>query len=123
MVTADNRKAKGWQTAIAWMAKAAIGARPPIAAPISVSVWFYFERPEHQRPFRIRPTVKPDLDKLLRCACDALTGVVYVDDCQVVNINAWKYYGDKARAEFLIREVANAGDENMRRPVPSGEVQ
>jgi len=116
MITADNPKARGWQGSIAWTARQIYGAREAMTGPVSVSVWFYFERPPHQRPIRVRPTVKPDLDKLLRCACDALTGIVYADDAQVVNINAWKYYSQSARAEFLIREVANGADEIMQRP-------
>jgi len=38
-------------------------------------------------------TSKPDVDKLARCVLDALTGVLYTDDSQVVEINARKTYG------------------------------
>lgn len=39
-----------------------------------------------------RPPVRPDLDKLARAVGDALTGVCYRDDAQVVNLCAAKYY-------------------------------
>ena len=39
-----------------------------------------------------RPPVRPDLDKLARAVGDALTGVCYHDDAQVVNLCAAKYY-------------------------------
>lgn len=39
-------------------------------------------------------TVKPDTDKLIRSTLDALTGVAYDDDSQVVNISACKIYDD-----------------------------
>lgn len=42
---------------------------------------------------RNRPSVKPDLDKLIRAVLDALTGIAYTDDSQVVRILAQKSYG------------------------------
>jgi len=44
--------------------------------------------------WRKHPTVKPDIDKLVRTVLDALTGIYYVDDCQVVQLEASKMYGD-----------------------------
>ncbi len=35
---------------------------------------------------------KPDLDKLVRCVLDALTGVAWIDDSQVFEIHATKIY-------------------------------
>jgi Holliday junction resolvase RusA-like endonuclease len=105
ILTAANRKTAPWQRSIAWMALEAMRKRGPMVGPIAISVRFYLERPATQQPPRARPDVKPDLDKLTRAACDALTGVVYADDCQVIVLNAWKYYGTPARAEFSIWEV------------------
>lgn len=39
-------------------------------------------------------TVKPDLDKLCRTVLDALTGVAYKDDSQVIGIIANERYGE-----------------------------
>ena len=39
-----------------------------------------------------RPPVRPDLDKLARAVGDALTGICYHDDAQIVNLCAAKYY-------------------------------
>jgi Holliday junction resolvase RusA-like endonuclease len=46
---------------------------------------------------------RPDLDKLVRGACDSMTGVVYVDDSQVGCIWAAKEYGD--RDETLVSVI------------------
>jgi crossover junction endodeoxyribonuclease RusA len=56
---------------------------------------FSFVRPKSV-PVRKRPrhTAKPDLDKLIRAALDALTGIIYQDDSQVVSISATKCYCD-----------------------------
>jgi hypothetical protein len=36
--------------------------------------------------------VKPDLDKLVRAVGDALTGILYRDDAQIVSLNASKRF-------------------------------
>ena len=38
---------------------------------------------------------KADLDNLIKFVCDALNGVFYKDDSQVVSIHAMKLYGEK----------------------------
>lgn len=37
---------------------------------------------------------KPDIDKLIRCVLDALTGIAYVDDSQVARIETLKRYAN-----------------------------
>lgn len=51
-----------------------------------------------------RPTSKPDTLKLARGVEDALTGVVYRDDAQVVSLHLHKWYGDPARVEITVVE-------------------
>lgn len=43
----------------------------------------------------IRPTTKPDLDNLIKAILDALNGVAYYDDNQVVSLLVNKYYGER----------------------------
>lgn len=59
--------------------------------PVELCVGFTVARPKTVR--RFRPTVKPDLDKLLRCLMDGLTdsGIIH-DDAQITNIAASKGY-------------------------------
>jgi hypothetical protein len=45
---------------------------------------------------QVRPTVRPDAVKLARAAEDALTGVVWVDDSQIVDERLHKVYADQA---------------------------
>ena len=52
------------------------------------------------------PSKKPDATKLLRGTEDALTGIVYRDDSQVVEQHVRKLYGSPARAEITIRRCA-----------------
>lgn len=54
---------------------------------------------------RVRPTKRPDLDNIAKSICDALNGVAYKDDSQIVKLTVAKYYSDVARAEIRISEV------------------
>lgn len=60
--------------------------------PLLVRIEFRLVRPKSVPKARVRPTVKPDLDKLTRSVLDALTGVVIVDDSRVVELHVSKHY-------------------------------
>ncbi len=42
---------------------------------------------------RLLPTGKPDLDNCLKLVCDALNGIAWLDDKQVVEVTARKRFG------------------------------
>ena len=50
-------------------------------------------------------TGKPDLDKLVRCVKDALTGIVWKDDSQVSFLSAGKIYSEKPGVKIEVGEV------------------
>lgn len=60
--------------------------------PVSIALSFVLLKPPSAPRKRKYPVTKPDLDKLTRAALDALTGVAYADDSQVVSINVSKFY-------------------------------
>jgi Holliday junction resolvase RusA-like endonuclease len=101
-ITSDNARSRSWQDAIGWAAKAAAPSEQPSTGPITLSIWFFLQQPG--KAARL-PTKKPDLDKLIRCVLDGLTGVVYRDDSQVVTVDAYKRYGSPPRAEIIVREL------------------
>jgi len=68
------------------------------------------------------PSVKPDVDKLARCVLDALKGVAWHDDGQVVGMPAWKEFGTPARLELRVwRLPATVGDIPASEPVGEPE--
>lgn len=103
-VTHDNPRTRPWAALVAAQAQIEWGGKPPHAGPVRVSLWFRFPRPKgHYRPLRggeavLRPNAPPyptarnDVDKLARLVLDALTGIVWVDDGQVVLLEAGKCY-------------------------------
>ena len=71
------------------------------------------KRAELMRIGEIRPTKKPDLDNVEQIICDALNGVAYHDDAQVVDLKVVKYYSDTPCVTVTIEEVEeNEGNDN-----------
>lgn len=60
---------------------------------------------ENMRLEIIRPTVKPDLDNVIKIIMDSLNGVAYPDDKQVVEIHAIKRYSDDPCVTVMIEEI------------------
>lgn len=82
-----------WREAIAWQARAAAqkaGHRSDYSGPVVLDLRFTVPAP--QRLPAASPIRRPDIDKLSRAVLDALTGVWYVDDSQVVSLCAHKAY-------------------------------
>lgn len=72
----------------------------PISGAISISMRFRYLRPKSV--MRTQPTVPPDLDKQIRSILDALTGIAYIDDSQVVQITASKEYQGSQGVDIVI---------------------
>ncbi len=56
---------------------------------------------------KLLPTVKPDLDNVIKAVLDALNGVAYLDDSQIVSLSASKRYGITPRVEVLLEGEPN----------------
>jgi len=113
VITDANAKARPWATRITVAAREAYHGELMRDA-VEVELGFYFARPKAHfgtgknagavlasAPRRM--IVMPDVDKLARCALDALTGVVFKDDAQIARLIAVKSYGEPERCEVEIR--------------------
>lgn len=93
-----TKELMAWRSLVAFAAKRA--GCTPISGAISISMDFKYARPKTVK--RDEPTVPPDLDKQIRSILDALTGVAYIDDSQVIHITASKAYADWQGVEIVI---------------------
>ena len=104
MIVDANPEAKAWQKVVQQDALIAMRPSPPMAGPLRLSIMFYQDRPRShyhtgKNAGNLRwdapkwPQSKPDLTKLIRCTEDAMTGIVYKDDAQIVAQSASKQYG------------------------------
>jgi Holliday junction resolvase RusA-like endonuclease len=86
-------KVKPWRAAVTLITKQAMLKQEweTITDPIELCLSFYLPRPKTVK--REFPSVKPDLDKLIRSTCDGLkTGGLYTDDALIIAITATKQY-------------------------------
>lgn len=113
-----NPRTMPWRQEVAARALEAMGGKEPALGPLRLTVWFHLPRPKsHYRTGKhagelkadapLWVTTKPDRTKLLRATEDALTGIVWRDDAQVVCGDAWKRYVvvDAPRAVILVETV------------------
>ena len=52
-----------------------------------------------------RPTKRPDLDNVAKAVLDALNGLAYQDDSQIVSLTINKFYSEVPGVEIFIEEV------------------
>jgi Holliday junction resolvase RusA-like endonuclease len=53
----------------------------------------------------IRPLIKPDVDNCTKNIFDALNGIVYPDDKQIVELSVAKYYSDTDFVKVRIEDI------------------
>ena len=81
--------------------------------PIEIVLNVYFQIPQSfskkkQEDLLLHhyPTKRPDSDNLLKSVCDALNGVAYTDDSQIVMATVNKIWSESSKAEITIRSVS-----------------
>lgn len=76
--------------------------------PVELHLEFMFAKPGSAPKKRVYPAIKPDIDKLVRSTLDALTGVLFADDSQVVKLMADKVYGPQERVHISARVMIDS---------------
>lgn len=71
--------------------------------PIPTS-WSKLKKEKAERGL-IRPTVRPDIDNLVKIVLDGLNGVAFMDDKQVIELYAIKRYSAEPRTEIMVEEL------------------
>lgn len=97
ILTSDNNKLKAYRREVALRAAEARRTSGSTMAekhvPVAMTVDFTFLKPPSVTKKRQEMTVRPDIDKCLRSVLDACTGILWLDDAQVVAIATRKRYG------------------------------
>lgn len=106
IVDTNPMKLKDWRTAINFVLQDKWEG-PPLEGPVSVTLTFDLPRPVSVSVKKRRlPHVKPDLDKLVRAAFDAMTGICFKDDAQVTSVHASKSYGAETGLQLWIHSIS-----------------
>ena len=88
-------------------------SRPPLIGPLSVSLTFYrpvqksISKTERERRLsnESKPVAKPDTDNYIKATLDALNGLLWHDDAQIVKIAGEKRYSDHPRITVSVKPV------------------
>lgn len=95
----------------AYMAECPFGVAFP-TEPLEIVLNIYMEMPKSatkkaklEMLMHKFPTKKPDVDNLLKSVADALNGVAYTDDSQIVSATVRKIWSEQGSAEITLREV------------------
>ena len=83
--------------------------------PVRVRIDAYYDTPKSGSKKKLRdmlmgliyPTKEPDWDNIGKIVCDALNGIAYKDDAQVVDGHVVKHYSETPHTDVLIEEVHN----------------
>ena len=94
---------------------AALEVRPvvPLDKPLDVTIKIFKSIPKSFSKKKavmaqnraIRPTTKPDVSNVCKGIEDALNGLIWKDDSQIVNLLVKKFYSDTPRVEIEIEEL------------------
>jgi Holliday junction resolvase RusA-like endonuclease len=115
IITESCKKSKPWRERVVSCARDAYDG-PPVFGPVCLEVLFRLPRPKCHYGTGKKATVlkerapywhtnKPDRTKMLRALEDALTGILWRDDTQVVDGRVGKVYSDTPGALVTIREI------------------
>jgi Holliday junction resolvase RusA-like endonuclease len=107
-----DAKTRSEEGAIRWIANAAMNAEPPYEKAVVLEVWAFrliptaFSRMKREaaESGNLAPISKPDADNYLKMV-DALNGIVWRDDSQVVTAIVHKRYSVRPRLVIRVRSV------------------
>jgi len=120
IITSDNADLKSWRQLVAEAANRALGNRPTselFLEGVRLTIAFYLPRPKSLPKRQTAHTKKPDIDKLVRAICDALSQLVFRDDSQVCELVTAKHYAAEGQPPHVeVRVEATAAIEPIRVP-------
>jgi len=111
----DPQKSRDYKAYVGMMAANQMRNVPPTNAAARLTVKVYRPMPKAFSKKKkveamngvLRPMTKPDLDNYIKGIKDALNGIVWGDDSQVVEYGpSGKWYSDRPRVEIWIEEIA-----------------
>lgn len=103
-------KTVAYETLVKLAAGEAMAGAAPMQGPLSLMLRLYVAIPKSTakrdraaiEAGRFLPTKKPDIDNVLKAISDALNGIAYDDDAQLVTVTVTKLYADTPRAEVTV---------------------
>ncbi len=91
-----------------------------ISGAVAISLWIYKPIPKSWTKkkkssalsWALPPITKPDWDNYSKAICDSMTGVLWVDDCQIVDADVHKRYSqEEPYVSITVWEVGKGKDQ------------
>ena len=99
----SSKYLKPWRQEVSQTALSLCKPMFPAHTPVEITLNFYFTKPKSAK--RAAMTTRPDLSKLLRAVEDALTGILFYDDSQIIESHMRKHYGGPERCVIEVRQA------------------
>lgn len=111
--TYTDAKTKSYETLVKEAAIKAMGSSPPLEGPVKLDLIIRLPVPKSYTKSRTKdclngsewPTKKVDIDNICKSVMDAMNGITYVDDSQIVILRAVKIYSADAGVDVKLSEV------------------
>lgn len=111
--TYTDAKTKSYETLVKEAAIKAMGSSPPLEGPVKLDLIIRLPVPKSYPKSRTKdclnrsewPTKKVDIDNICKSVMDAMNGITYVDDSQIVILRAVKIYSADAGVDVKLSEV------------------
>ena len=105
-------KTRNYESLIKEAAIEAMGSSEPLETPVTLYLYIRAPIPKSLPKKRIeaclngleKPIKKPDASNVLKSVEDAMNGVVYKDDSQIVNIHVSKVYSSQPGVDICVKE-------------------
>ena len=105
-------KTRNYETLLKEAAIEAMGSSEPLETPVSLYLYIRVPIPKSYSKKKVeaclngleQPMKKPDSSNVLKSVEDAMNGVVYVDDCQIINHHITRVYSTQSGVDICIKE-------------------
>ena len=108
-----DKQTLDYEALIKFFAAEAMGSTDPLETPVSVFLYIRHGVPQSYSKKRTeaclsgleQPCKKPDIDNVAKTYLDAMNGVVFLDDTQVINLHVKKVYSAVPGVDVMVMEV------------------
>jgi len=110
--TYTDSKTLEYETLVGFKARQAMGATEPLKGALTVFLYLRYAVPPSYSKKRKEACLlglefpkRIDLDNVYKSITDAMNGIVYVDDSQIVEAHIKKVYAEESGANIMVQET------------------
>jgi Holliday junction resolvase RusA-like endonuclease len=108
-----DKQTLDYEALIKFYAAKAMGSTDPLETPVSVFLYIRHAVPQSYSKKRTeaclsgleQPCKKPDIDNVAKTYLDAMNGVIFKDDTQVIDLHVKKVYSAVPGVDVMVMEV------------------